>query len=127
MTSLPPNLTSQEFDMMLIPSPSLRHLSRHFALVPQSDISEMNTSDYNHFNVVEPSNYTESVYYNNVPVGSYSLVEPKNAFIAFTIKQAVPPNIAGYMGFSGSAETFAGFVLIMVSLFLRRKDPPIDF
>lgn len=127
VTSLPVNLTGQEFDIMFIPNTSLNRLPSQFALIPQSDISGINASNYNHFNVAEPTNNTADIYYNNVPKGAYALVEPKNDFIAFTVTPTVPLDIAGYMSFSGGAAAFVGFIVVIVSLFLRRKDPPIEF
>ncbi|AKA48236.1 hypothetical protein IX51_02960 [uncultured archaeon] len=124
---VPPKLTNQESDMMFVPKPSSGGVPGQFALVPQSDLSHVNASNFRQYNVEKPYNNTVDIYFNNVKSGSYAFVEPENDVIAFTITPSIPLMYSGYLSSSGGISAFIGFVTILVSLFMKRRAPPINF
>ena len=54
------------------------------------------------------------------------MVELNIDLIAFTVTPLLPLEIAGYLSLPGGIAAFAGFITIIVSAFMRRKDPPIS-
>lgn len=124
---VPSRFTAQETDFIFVPSPSLKGIPAKFALVNQSSLSKLNATNFETYSAAKPYNNTESIYFDNVKPGSYAFVEPHNDIIAFGATPTVPLKYAGYLGFSGGASAFFGFVTIIVSLLMKKKEPPFAF
>lgn len=129
ITSIPSNLSSfQESDIMIVVNTSSTPFPDHYALVPQSDISHVGLSNYTRYEVTgRISNNSADIYFDNLAPGSYAFVQTQNSTVAFGVTPTQALDISGYMSFSGGVLAFFGFVVILASLFMRRRDPPFEF
>lgn len=126
VTYIPANLTQQESDYMIVLNPSLIAIPNNLSLVSVPKLSGMNASNYLQLGIVGPYNNSAAIYFNDVPSGTYALVEAQNDTIAFAVTPVIPLEIAGILSFSGGLIGFAGFITMIVGATLRSKPPQIE-
>jgi uncharacterized membrane protein len=121
-TPIPSNMTTQTTDIMVGLKAPYNGSPGVCLLVPVKSLSKMNSSNIQQFAINESSNDSADIWFNNVPAGTYSLVESQNDSLVVVASPQIPLEVGGILAFVGAALIVSGFVITILSLAIRRKN-----
>jgi len=91
-------------------------------LVPMKYLSKINSTNIRQYGINESSNDSADVWFNNVPAGTYALVESQNDSLVVVASPQIPLELGGILTFVGAALIVSGFVITILSVAIRRRN-----
>ncbi|OWP55944.1 MAG: hypothetical protein B2I17_08100 [Thermoplasmatales archaeon B_DKE] len=121
-TPIPSNMTTQTTDIMVgLKSPD-NGSPNVSLLVPMKYLSKINSTNIQQYGLNESSNDSADVWFNNVPAGTYALVESQNDSLVVVASPQIPLELGGALTFVGAALIVSGFVITILSVAIRRRN-----
>ncbi len=122
VTMIPSNMTAQTTCIDVFVNPTSSGPGNISVLAPIHDLSKLRLSNVHDLGIKPSSNDSENIWFNDVPAGSYVFVESQNNSKAMSITPSVPLITAGVLTFIGAILIFVGFVIAILSIFIRRRE-----
>ncbi|QRF74775.1 hypothetical protein Thermo_00265 [Thermoplasmatales archaeon] len=121
-TIIPSNMTAQITSIDVAVNPTSNGPGNVSLLVPVKDLSSLNYSNVQKLGIKPSNNDSADIYFNSVPVGSYAFVESQNNSLGMSIVPEIPLDIGGTLTFVGTALILSGFVIIILSFAIGRRN-----
>ncbi len=114
------NMTKQTTDIGLILNFSTGAPGNASILIPVKDLSNLSYYTLEKFGIKPSSNDSGVINFNNVPPGSYALVESHSARQLIDIDPTIQLDAGGILAFAGAVLILAGFVITIFAIVNRR-------
>ncbi|MHB8561774.1 MAG: hypothetical protein ACYDAP_11560 [Thermoplasmataceae archaeon] len=119
---IPSNMTTQTTDILVGLKAPYNGSPGISLLVPVKYLSKINSSNIQQFGIKQSNNDSADIWFNNVPAGTYALVESQNDSLVIVVSPQIPLVVGGILTFVGAAMIVSGFIITVLSVAIRRTN-----
>ncbi len=119
---IPSNITTRTTDILVGLKAPYNGSPSISLLVPVKYLSKINSSNIQQFGIKQSNNDSADIWFNNVPAGTYALVESQNDSLVIVVSPQIPLVVGGILTFVGAAMIASGFIITVLSVAIRRTN-----